>query len=204
VLGYSKRITERLTTHAALVNDGTFLSVRFGNVLGSRGSVLTTFNAQIAAGGPVTVTHPEVTRYLMTIQEAVQLVIQAAAIGRGGEALVLEMGQPVRIVEVARHLAGLASTPIQIVYTGLRPGEKLHEELFGEGERDLRPLHPLISHVEVPPLDPAQVRFLDPYASREQIVADLARVSNSPPLDWTVQWEDATTGTPAPAGRTPA
>ncbi|WP_433055242.1 polysaccharide biosynthesis protein [Dactylosporangium sp. CS-033363] len=147
VLGYTKRITERLTAHHG------FLNVRFGNVLGSRGSVVTAFRAQIAEGGPVTVTDPDVTRYFMTIPEAVQLVIQAAAIGSGGEALVLDMGSPVRIADLARQLIGDA--PVDIVYTGLRPGEKLHEELFGPGEADVRPLHPLISHVAVPPLDPA-------------------------------------------------
>jgi FlaA1/EpsC-like NDP-sugar epimerase len=152
VLGYSKRITERLTAHHG------YLNVRFGNVLGSRGSVVTAFRAQIAAGGPVTVTDPGVTRYFMTIPEAVQLVIQAAAIGGGGEALVLDMGSPVRIADVARQLIGDA--PVEIVYTGLRPGEKLHEDLLGRGESDVRPLHPLISHVAVPPLDPALARAL--------------------------------------------
>jgi FlaA1/EpsC-like NDP-sugar epimerase len=173
VLGYSKRITERLTAYASTVSPGTFLNVRFGNVLGSRGSVLTAFGAQIAAGGPITVTHPEVTRYFMTVQEAVQLVIQAAAIGRDGEALVLEMGSPVRISEVARQMAEQAPRPVDIVYTGLRPGEKLHEELFGVGERGVRPMHPLISHVAVPPLSPAKVYALDPYAPPPQVLDDL-------------------------------
>ena len=176
VLGHSKRITERLTAYAAATADGTFLSVRFGNVLGSRGSVLTAFNAQIARGGPITVTHPEVTRYLMTTQEAVHLVIQAAAIGRGGEALVLDMGRPVRIAELARQMAELAPVPIRIEYSTLRPGEKLHEELFGDGEVDRRPLHPLISHVEVPPLHPAQVQGLDPYAGAELLSGQLAEL----------------------------
>ncbi|MER7007971.1 polysaccharide biosynthesis protein [Dactylosporangium sp. NPDC000555] len=152
VLGWSKRITERLTAHHG------YLNVRFGNVLGSRGSVVTAFRAQIAAGGPVTVTDAGVTRYFMTVAEAVQLVIQAAAIGAGGEALVLDMGSPARIADLARQLIGDA--PVEIVYTGLRPGEKLHEELFGTGEADVRPLHPLISHVWVPPLDPALARAL--------------------------------------------
>jgi len=154
VLGYSKRITERLTAHTASHSDGTFLSVRFGNVLGSRGSVLTAFNAQAASGGPITVTHPDVTRYFMTVQEAVQLVIQAAAIGRDGEVLVLDMGKPVRILDVAQQLARQSSRPVDIVYTGLRQGEKLHEELFDAGERDVRPFHPLVSHVDAPPLHP--------------------------------------------------
>ncbi|MEV4703906.1 nucleoside-diphosphate sugar epimerase/dehydratase [Actinoplanes sp. NPDC049316] len=174
VLGFSKRITERLTAHAATTGSGTYLSVRFGNVLGSRGSVLTAFAAQIAAGEPVTVTDPEVTRYFMTVQEAVQLVIQAAAIGRDGEALVLEMGRPVKIAQVAKQLAEQSDRPVEIVYTGLRPGEKLHEDLFGEGETDVRPLHPLISHVEVPALSPYEVKILAPYAEPEQITKELA------------------------------
>ena len=181
VLGFSKRITERLTAHAAATTPGTFLSVRFGNVLGSRGSVLTAFQAQIARGGPLTVTHPDVTRYLMTTQEAVQLVIQAAAIGQGGEALVLEMGKPVRIAEVARQMAQLAPVQIRIEYSSLRKGEKLHEELFGAGEVDRRPLHPLISHVEVPPLNPARVRVLDASADPQVLIDQLKRLCGSDP-----------------------
>jgi FlaA1/EpsC-like NDP-sugar epimerase len=176
VLGFSKRITERLTAHTAVRAKGIFLSVRFGNVLGSRGSVLTAFHAQIAAGGPITVTHPEVTRYFMTIQEAVHLVIQAAAIGRGGEALVLEMGKPVRIAEVARQMAQLATVPIAIEFSSLRHGEKLHEDLFGAGEVDRRPLHPLISHVEVPPLDPARIAGLVASADPRALTAQLAQL----------------------------
>ncbi|MGI5246780.1 polysaccharide biosynthesis protein [Dactylosporangium sp. CA-139066] len=166
VLGYSKRITERLTAHHG------YLNVRFGNVLGSRGSVVTAFRAQIAAGGPVTVTDPEVTRYFMTVPEAVQLVIQAAAIGAGGEALVLDMGAPVRIADLARQL--IAGAPVEIVYTGLRPGEKRHEELFGPGEADERPLHPLVSHVQVPPLDPALARALNPAAPPPSLIGAMA------------------------------
>lgn len=158
VLGYSKRLAERLTSAVASSSDGTYLSVRFGNVLGSRGSVLTTFHAQIAAGGPITVTDPEVTRFFMTIPEAVQLVIQAGAIGGDGEVLILDMGAPVKIADVARRLAAQSQRPIKIVYTGLRPGEKLHEDLFGGGELDSRPKHPLISHTVVPALDPDEVR----------------------------------------------
>jgi FlaA1/EpsC-like NDP-sugar epimerase len=161
VLGRSKRLAERLTAHFARSASGSFLSVRFGNVLGSRGSVLTAFARQVADGGPVTVTHPEVTRYFMTIPEAVQLVIQAAAIGRGGEVLVLDMGEPVRIVDVARQLIEVAGADVEIVFTGMRPGEKLHEQLFGTGERDERPFHPLISHVDIPPLAVAEVEFSD-------------------------------------------
>jgi FlaA1/EpsC-like NDP-sugar epimerase len=134
---------------------GVYLSVRFGNVLGSRGSVLTTFRDQIEKNGPVTVTDPDVTRFFMTIPESVQLVIQAGAIGSSGEVLVLDMGEPVRIYDVARRLVAQSKKDVPIVFTGLRPGEKLHEELFGIEEIDERPRHKLISHATVPPLDPA-------------------------------------------------
>ncbi|MFG3707775.1 polysaccharide biosynthesis protein [Micromonospora sp. NPDC047670] len=180
VLGYSKRITERLTAHAASRFPGTFLSVRFGNVLSSRGSVVTAFQRQIEAGRPLTVTHPEVTRYLMTVQEAVHLVLQAAEIGRDGEALVLDMGEPVRIADLARQMAEQADSSVPIVYTGLRPGEKLHEDLFGTGEIDTRPLHPLVSHVTVPTLDPMEVSGLDPYDDTDKVIAQLARLCGQP------------------------
>ncbi len=158
VLGKAKRIGERLVAAMALDDESVFLSVRFGNVLGSKGSVLTTFAEQLAKGLPITVTDPDVTRFLMTIPEAVQLVIQAAAIGGPGEALVLDMGAPVRIVDLARELMVIAGHPAQIVYTGLRTGEKMHEELFADGEdRDHRPWHPAISHVTVPPLYPTEL-----------------------------------------------
>jgi FlaA1/EpsC-like NDP-sugar epimerase len=160
VLGWSKRITERLTAHTSHATDGPFLSVRFGNVLGSRGSVLTAFRAQIEHGGPVTVTDVDVTRFFMTVEEAVQLVIQAGAIGRSGEVLVLDMGEPVRIAEIAQRLVAQANRPIEIVYTGLRPGEKMHEDLLGTDETDVRPFHPLISHVTVPGLSPDFARNL--------------------------------------------
>ena len=152
VLGYTKCIAEGLTAAFADDHHGTFLSVRFGNVLGTSGSVLKTFESQIAGGGPITVTHPEVTRFFMTVNEAVQLVIQAGAIGRPREALVLDMGDPVPIAEVARQLVQNSGQPIKIVYTGLKPGEKMHEVLFASGETDVRPIHPLISHVAVPPV----------------------------------------------------
>jgi len=162
VLGYSKRIGERLTAHQAGRAAGTYLSVRFGNVLGSRGSVLTALSAQVTAGGPVTVTHPEVSRYFMTADEAVQLVLQAAVVGRDGEALVLDMGQRIRIADIARQLAANARDEIDIVYTGLRPGEKLAENSLGIDETDWRPSHPLIRHVPVPPLPPSRITGLNP------------------------------------------
>jgi FlaA1/EpsC-like NDP-sugar epimerase len=107
------------------------------------------FRDQIANGGPLTVTHRGVTRYFMTISEAVQLVIQAGAIGQSGEALVLDMGTPVSIYEVAKQLVTNSGKAIEIEIVGLRAGEKVHEELFGEGEIDIRTAHPLISHVQV-------------------------------------------------------
>jgi FlaA1/EpsC-like NDP-sugar epimerase len=180
VLGYSKRITERLTAYMSARAGGTYLSVRFGNVLGSRGSVLTTLSAQVAAGGPVTVTDPEVSRYFMLADEAVQLVLQAAVIGRDGEVLVLDMGQPVRIADMARRLAAGYGREVDIVFTGLRPGEKLHEDLLGPGERDLRPCHPLISQVPVPELSPAQVTGLDPDADPVALRQGLARHACAP------------------------
>jgi FlaA1/EpsC-like NDP-sugar epimerase len=152
VLGYSKRVAERLTASFAIDAQRSFVSVRFGNVLNSRGSVLTTFREQIERGGPVTVTHPEVTRYFMTIPEAVRLVLQAGAIGGPGEVMVLDMGTPVNILEVAKRMIAQSGKDIEIVFTSLRAGEKIHEERFGSGELDTRPLHKLISHASVPPL----------------------------------------------------
>jgi FlaA1/EpsC-like NDP-sugar epimerase len=154
ILGYSKRIAERLTAHFGVNSTtGKYISVRFGNVLGSRGSVLMSFRDQIEKGGPVTVTHRGVTRYFMTISEAVQLVIQAGAIGSNGEVLVLDMGEPVSIYDVATQLVRNSQKSVAIEIVGLRSGEKVHEELFGDGEIDTRPQHPLISHVPVSPID---------------------------------------------------
>ena len=178
VLGYTKRIAERLTAGADDLAgpSGTYLSVRFGNVLGSRGSVLHAFKAQIDAGGPVTVTDPDVSRYFMTVEEAVQLVIQAGALGRGGEALILDMGIPVRIDDVARRLIAESDRPIEVVYTGLRPGEKLHEVLFADGEEGSTPLHPGIAHVDVPPLHVDQLPRYDD--DQPDLVGELDRVSS--------------------------
>ena len=153
-LGKSKFICEQLTASAAKLASSTqYLSVRFGNVLGSRGSVLISFREQIRNGGPVTVTHPDVTRFFMTVSEAVQLVIQAGAIGKSGETLVLDMGKPVRILDVAQEMVRASKKPIEIVFTGLRTGEKLHEVLFSDIEAGARPIHPLVMHVSVEPLD---------------------------------------------------
>ncbi|SDE70536.1 polysaccharide biosynthesis protein [Auraticoccus monumenti] len=157
VLGKTKRIAEELTAWYADAGLGTFLSVRFGNVLGSRGSMLHTFTNQIRQGGPVTVTHPDVTRYFMTIREACQLTIQAGAIGQDGEVLVLDMGTPVSILEVAERLIAKSGKDVEIVFTGLRSGEKLHEVLFNRQESGTPSAHPLISRVDVPARHPSEV-----------------------------------------------
>ena len=170
VLGFSKKIAERLTADLASRTDqGKYISVRFGNVLGSRGSVLMSFRDQITKGGPVTVTHRGVTRYFMTISEAVQLVVQAGAIGRTGEVLVLDMGKPVNIYDVAEQLVKNSGKPIKIEVVGLRVGEKVHEELFADGETDERPRHPLISHVAAKPINQASLTK-NPTDSRELMI----------------------------------
>ncbi len=154
VLGQSKLLAEGLTAGVAESADGSYLSVRFGNVLGSRGSVLTTFEHQISKGGPVTVTDPHVTRYFMTIEEAVQLVIQAGAIGEDGDVLVLDMGEPVRIADVARRMAESVDPPVEVRFTGLRPGEKLSEVLFAAGDDPRPTTHDKIRRVNAHPLSP--------------------------------------------------
>lgn len=153
VLGYSKRLAERLTADFARRAEGRYVSVRFGNVLGSRGSVVHAFTAQIEMGGPITVTHPEVRRYFMLIPEACQLVLEAASIGVDGEVMVLEMGEQVRILEVAQTLIRMSGRrDIDIVFSGLRPGEKLSEELFSQSEDRRSTDHALVDTVEVPSL----------------------------------------------------
>ncbi|MDQ6717800.1 MAG: polysaccharide biosynthesis protein, partial [Gemmatimonadota bacterium] len=148
VMGATKRIAELVVQHAATKHERNFVSVRFGNVLGSRGSVVPTFMRQIHSGGPVTVTHPEMQRYFMTIPEAVQLVLQAGALGRGGEVFLLDMGEPIRIVDIATDLIRLSGltvgTDIEIKFTGMRPGEKLYEEMFFSAENVIPTDHPKV------------------------------------------------------------
>jgi FlaA1/EpsC-like NDP-sugar epimerase len=153
VLGYTKLLTERLTAHKGRTAPGTYVSVRFGNVLGSRGSVLPAFRMQAEQGGPITVTHPDITRYFMLVEEAALLVINAGAIGRDGEVMVLDMGEPVKIADVAHRFAEQHHPPLEIVFTGLRSGEKLHEDLVAHDEDGDRPFHPMITHVQAPGLD---------------------------------------------------
>lgn len=158
VMGASKRVAEQIVQLMAEASGRNFVAVRFGNVLGSRGSVVPTFLKQIAAGGPVTVTHPEMRRFFMTIPEAVQLVLQAAALGRGGEVFVLDMGKPVKVADLAADLIRLTQRQdgqdIEIRYTGARPGEKLYEEMFFSSENAVPTVHPKVlraRNADLPP-----------------------------------------------------
>ena len=148
VMGATKRLAELLVASIARRSGQAYMAVRFGNVLGSRGSVIPIFQRQIAAGGPLTVTHPDMRRYFMTIPEATQLVLQASILGQGGETFVLDMGQPVRILDLATDLIKLSGLQpgrdIQVVYSGIRPGEKINEELFLAREDCQRTRHPKI------------------------------------------------------------
>src|SRR5690606_14475772 len=145
VMGATKLLAEKYLQSVAATSGTTFCAVRFGNVLNSAGSVVPTFRKQIEAGGPITVTHPEMTRFFMTIPEAVQLVLQAGAIGHSGEVLILDMGEPVKIVDLAKDLILMSGLKypddIDIVFTGMRPGEKLYEELFYAHESGAKKVH---------------------------------------------------------------
>ncbi|MDX1502750.1 MAG: nucleoside-diphosphate sugar epimerase/dehydratase [Thermoanaerobaculia bacterium] len=179
VMGASKRLAELVIQEQDRRFERTrFLGVRFGNVLGSAGSVVPIFREQIRRGGPVTVTHPEARRYFMTVSEAAQLVLEAGAIGGGGEILILDMGEPVRILDLARDMISLSGykpyEEISIVFTGLRPGEKLHEQLQLDEERVDRTRHPKIFVGKLRSLDPAELdRCLDRFSELVQAGAEM-------------------------------
>jgi len=194
VLGYSKRIAERATADVALRADRPYVSVRFGNVIGSRGSVLVTFRSQVEAGGPVTVTHPDVTRFFMTIEEAVQLVIQAGAIGHPGDVLILDMGEQVNIAEVARRLIGAGGRDIPIIFTGLRQGEKLHERLVGRDEVVRPAPHKMIMRTSAPPISARDIRAIDVTAS--DLPRVLAVVAREPGADVAIYLNRGLAGRP--------
>jgi FlaA1/EpsC-like NDP-sugar epimerase len=184
VMGQSKALCEWIVESFGHRRDVStrFVAVRFGNVLNSSGSVIPIFRKQIERGGPVTVTHPEMTRYFMTIPEAVSLVVQAGAIGGRGQVFVLDMGEPVRIVELAQNMIRLsgkeprlpedpAASPrdVQIVFTGAKPGEKYHEELWSEDDSVGETTHPKILRLSRPPVDPEWL---------EQQLAELERLAD--------------------------
>jgi FlaA1/EpsC-like NDP-sugar epimerase len=167
VMGTTKRAAELVVQHAAAASGRHYVAVRFGNVLGSRGSVVPTFLRQIESGGPVTVTHPEMCRYFMTIPEAVQLVLQAAALGERGEVFVLDMGAPVRIVDLACDLIRLSGlepgVDIEIQFTGARAGERLAEEVLIAGEQVTPTVHPKVvraTNGHLPPDIDVRIRAL--------------------------------------------
>ena len=175
VMGATKRLAELLCQSLQQPGGTRFVIVRFGNVLGSTGSVIPKFREQIAAGGPVTVTHPEITRFFMSIPEAVQLVMQAGLMGGNGEILVLDMGEPVKIADLARdmiRLSGFDENDIRIVYTGLRPGEKLYEEVLAADENSLPTPHPKLRIAKARPAPADLPDQLAPWLARTALPED--------------------------------
>lgn len=180
VLGWTKHLAERLTTRVGMDNNRPYLSVRFGNVLGSRGSVLTAFTRQIEEGGPVTVTDPDVTRFFMTVEEAASLVIAAGASNRTGDVMILEMGEPVSILQMAQDLIERSGKSVKVVFTGLRPGEKVHEVLRSSNEPITKTEDGIMWRGAIEPINWEDVEPLFMITQREDLMSELERIGGPP------------------------
>lgn len=194
VMGASKRLAEMVCQALQPSGSTRFVMVRFGNVLGSTGSVIPKFREQIARGGPITVTHPDITRYFMSIPEAAQLVLQAGLMGQGGEIFVLDMGEPVRIVDLAKdliRLSGLTEEDIKIEFTGLRPGEKLYEELLADNEHTLLTPHPKLRIAKARQADAAWLEKLLGWAESAAMSDEQVRAALQ---DWVPEYQPTLNG----------